>query len=182
MTYIYGLLPPENWQKQIVNEDAEFQIGELGGFTVIRRHASQSQNAPYTEKEMADKVIAEMKNKGDATVTYIYVKVTRYASPVIGLFSYEYDITCVFKGSPIAWYVVVGILIGLSLILIVVTPIIWKYAGLSPEEVAKYLGEFMDAFKGFMEPFIIIAIIFVVGMFILFGGSITKKGITSKGR
>ena len=184
MVYIYGLAPPENWinNMQYVGETTEFQIGEIGGFNIHRRILDNGKYQILSETEMAKRIREEMKAKGDAIVLYMEIDRVRFWGDWLGKWSYDYKIKCVFKGSPIAWFVVAGILIGLGLITIVAAPLIWKYGGLDPEDVSKYLDAFGKAWNATWQPIIIIAIIAVLGMFFLFGGSISKKGMSAKGR
>jgi len=181
MVYEYGLAPPSGWEekKEYVSESYEWQIGEMGGFHSFR--AVDSENV-RSEKEFAEGIVTEMKANG-ATVTYIKVSLSELIpDPMFDRDYYEVTIDCVFKGSPIAWYVVAAILIGFFLVTIIAAPIIWKYAGLSPEDVGNYLKELEDAFRKLMEPIIIIAILFIIGLFVLLGGEVSKKGIRAKGR
>jgi len=181
LVYSYGLAPPSGWQIQNVGEDYEWQVGELGGFKVHRRILDDGSYVILSEGDMGKRIIDELENN-DAMVTYLTVDRVRFWEEWLGKWAYDYRIECVFKGSPIAWFVVVGILIALGLIAIVAAPIIWKYSGLSPEEVEKYLNAFIKAWKGAWDPIIILAIIFVIALFFIFGGEISKKGIKGKGR
>ena len=184
MTSIYGIAPPEGWigNLQYVNESTEFQIGEIGGFVIHRRYANPRPTMPYSEAEISKKIRDEMKIQGNATVTYMEVTVERFYTYPQNLSFWDYRIKCVFKGSPMHWVVIVGILILVGLGIIVAMPLIWKYGGLDPEDVEDYLDAFAKAWGATWQPIIILVIIAIIGIFVLFGGSITKKGIISKGR
>ena len=137
---------------------------------------------PYSEAEIAKKIRDEMKVQGDATVTYMEVTVERFYTYPQNLSFWDYKIKCVFKGSPIHWAVIVGILILVGLGIIVAAPSIWKYTGLEPEDVQAYLDALSEAWMAVWLPIIGFAVIAVIGMFFLFGGSVSKKGISAKGR
>ena len=184
MTYSYGLAPPEGWigNLQYVDENTEFQVGEIGGFVIHRRYSNPRPTMPYSEAEIAKKIRDEMKLQGNATVTYMEVTVERFYTYPQNLSFWDYKIKCVFKGSPMHWAIIVGILILVGLGIIVVAPLIWKYGGLDPEDVKEYLDALSGAWGAIWLPIIVFAIIAVIGMFFLFGGSISKKGMSAKGR
>lgn len=178
MVYVYGTPPPADWsfKTETVSEDYEWQIGEYGGFEVIRQRWNNRVVAPFTDKEAADTFIKEMKEQGNAKILFIRVEHWKRADTG-ALALWEYKIQCVFKGSPVPAAVIIAILVLLGLIIIVAAPILWKYAGLTPEEVSQYADALAEAVQGVANPLIILAILAVIFIFLWSGGlGLLKKG------
>lgn len=187
MTYTIGIAPPPDWsfKTELVSEDYEWQIGELGGFSVDVAKIASSTSDFKNEQLVADEIKGKMEAEEGVKVTYIECTRTLLArNPVTGQLGAKYNVKCVFKGSPIAWFVVAGIVILVLAVLTVAAPVIWKYAGLSPEEVAKYLNELADAATSGAMAVAIVLVAGAVLLLFLFGGgfSASKKGVNVSGK
>lgn len=162
MVYTFGSVPVSTGRQQ-VSSNYVYQTGEFGEVTV---QVAEQTSLGLTEKDVAERFVAEMKAKG-AEVVYVEVG-------MVWTYSYfVYHIRAFFHASPITASVILAVLAIIFLVTVIVGAVYWKHEGVSLPSLPT-LGE--------SSGLILILLAVSVLLFVLFGGSITKKGIKFRGK
>lgn len=152
MVHTWGKLPDKGYLEE-VPEGAEIYKGDLV-FTKLTRGAPAEMDYPPSPEQVANDILTEIRKEGH-TPTYIKVELHPRGAGGIPYWTYWIEnLTYIEHASPLAPLVIAAIIIAvciaLAVAMVVMAPVIWKWAGLTPEEVAGYM-------KGFaigMEPLI----------------------------
>jgi len=167
--YKWGLKPPTT--RTEITEDTEVTTGDFIEYAYefhVPSMVIPLWDWIYNAAEWGRQIKQGIANKGHQC-TYVYVDIHPDPIPVTHYYYINYIVY--LKHSPIpaaALGIVVVVAAVAALVgLIILAPIIWKYAGLSPEEVADYLGSLGKAVFEVFLPLIIIIVLLLVGMYLL---------------
>lgn len=164
MVYEWGKLPSKGYPEEIPDSE-EIHKGEL----ILFEHSQAGE--PVAELRIANKIKEKLQAEGHR-VTYIRIEDKGIISPYLPVHEYNLKyMVYVQHESPLTGLeitaIVLAVCVLLGLTLLVFAPVLWKWSGLSPEEVSQYLGGAFG-FAGLGGVAIIALGLIVVGLFIFF--------------
>lgn len=174
MVYEWGRLPDKGYKEEISDEE-ELHKGDL---VFIEWRAKRRTTYPGgyfeklpSEKEMADKIMAKTANEGHSSM---YIRVVRtdvthtgpLGLPLIESTYHTEHLIHILHDSPLTLAVLFTIVVVAGVIgwlLTLYSPVFFKWAGLSPEEVSKYIGGILPGLDRIVIIFVaIVAILFLI--------------------